>query len=390
MESKIVKPDRTFIREVRRLGGDTLKKCYQCATCSTVCELSHDSQPFPRREMIMAGWGQTEDLIRDPNIWLCHQCNDCTTYCPRGARPGDVLAAIRSYAYETIPFPSFMGRALAQPKLLPALLIVPLIILMGSIFLFAPHAADGSYLFLNAGMIDFNLFLPHRFVDALFVIGNILIFIFASIGFRRFWNGLQRPGIQPKSSFAGALVATLGEVFSHRKFRQCGTNRPRTTGHLLLFYGFLGAMVTTGAIFVSIFIPHYLGALGLEVLHPYFELPLNLPNPIKILGAASGLALLVGGGLLIIRRWRKRDEVGANGYSDYLFLYVLVFAGLSGVVAWLMRWAGVGIVAYPSYFLHLVAVFFLLWYMPYSKFAHMIYRTLALVHVRRIEPAGEQ
>jgi quinone-modifying oxidoreductase subunit QmoC len=182
----------------------------------------------------------------------------------------------------------------------------------------------------------------------------------------------------------GALIATMREIFSHGKFRQCGTNRPRTFAHLLVFYGFLGAMATTGAIFVSIFIPHYLGLLGLESLRPYFALPLDLPNPIKFLGAASGLALLVGSGLLIVRRGRSHDEVGANGYSDYLFLYVLFFASLTGMLAWLMRWAGVAEIAYPSYFLHLVGVFFLLWYMPYSKFAHMIYRTLAIVHARRI------
>ena len=133
---------------------------------------------------------------------------------------------------------------------------------------------------------------------------------------------------------------------------------------------------------VAIFIPHYLEMLGMQVLHPLFELPMDLPNPIKFLGAASGLAIVIGGGMLIFRRWTNRDQVGANGYADYLFLYTIFLTGLTGMAAWLMRASGLAMAAYVSYYLHLVGVFFLLWYMPYSKYSHMIYRTLALVHVR--------
>jgi quinone-modifying oxidoreductase subunit QmoC len=381
-ETQTLNPNAAFIREVKTMGGDSLKKCYQCATCSTVCNLSLKSNPFPRKEMFLAGWGQTEKLIQDPNVWLCHQCNDCSTYCPRDARPGDVLAAIRSYAYKYFSFPSFMGKALARKQALPLLLLVPIVILLGCIFLFAPQSADGGYVFLESSTIDFNLFLPHSSVDALFVFGNILIFLFASIGFRRFWKGLHRPGAEYKCSFFSGLFAIAAEILAHSKFRQCDTNRPRMIGHLLLLYGFIGAMITTGAVFVAIFIPHYLHLLGLEALNPLFELPMDLPNPIKFLGAASGLALVIGGGMLIFRRLTNRDLVGANGYADYLFLYVIFFAGLTGMAAWLMRTSGLAMVAYASYFLHMVGVFFLLWYMPYSKFAHMIYRTLALVHVR--------
>ena len=112
---RLVDPDLDFIRELKRAGGDTLKRCYQCATCSTTCNLSNDDSPFPRKEMLMASWGQSEDLMKDPDVWLCYQCNDCSIRCPRGARPGDVLAAVRSAAYKRFAFPSFMGRALASP-----------------------------------------------------------------------------------------------------------------------------------------------------------------------------------------------------------------------------------------------------------------------------------
>jgi quinone-modifying oxidoreductase subunit QmoC len=383
-ERLMVDPDLDLIRGIRKAGGESVNKCYQCATCSTVCNLSPSDRPFPRKEMIWAQWGMLDHLVNDPDIWLCYQCNDCTVQCPRNARPGDVLAAVRTFVYRSFAFPSFMGRALAAPAALPLLLLIPTLILMACIFAFAPTNDAGDFLFLSESTIDFNFFLPHSSVDALFVIGNIIIFIFAAIGFSRFWKGLQRPGDVYKESFVTALLAVIKEILSHRRFNECGTNKPRALGHMMLLYGFIGAMITTGAIFVFIFVPHYLHLLGLESLNAFFELPIDLPHPVKFIGAFSGLALMVGGIMLILRRWSNRDHVGANGYADYLFLYMMTIVGLTGMLSWVTRLIGIPILAYINYFIHLLAVFFLLWYMPYSKFAHMIYRTLGLVYARRV------
>ena len=386
--ARVVEPDLEFIRATKSAGGETLKKCYQCATCSAVCNLSPDDKPFPRKEMLMAGWGQSKDLMKDPDVWLCYQCNDCSVYCPRGARPGDVLAAIRAFAYRHFAFPSFMGKALASPKALPWLILLPVVILAACIVAFAPRTDDGGFLFLEGGTIDFNIFLPHSSVDALFVFGNILIFILAATGFVRFWKMLQSNGAPRKLSFVQAATSTLGEILSHSKFRTCDLNRPRAIWHMLLLYGFIGAMVTTAAVLVFVFIPHYLHLLGADSAHSFFNVPVELPHPVKILGALSGIALCVGGGMLIYRRLSNKDDVGASGYADTLFLWMMFLTGLTGMASWLTRLTGVHLLAYGSYFVHLVCVFFLLWYMPYSKFAHMIYRTLAIIHARCIGRDG--
>jgi len=381
---QLVEPDIKLIREVKKAGGENLKQCFQCATCSVVCNLSPEDKPFPRKEMLMAQWGRTDRLIGNPDLWMCYQCNDCTTYCPRDARPGDVLAAIRSYIYSNLAFPSFMGKALASPKALPVLFLVPVLILLACVIFSAP-TIGGEYTFLSSSTIDFDYFLPHKTVDALFVFGMIIIFIFAATSFIKFWKKLKSSGPKPEKSFIVSAISVIKEIISHSNFGKCEANKPRMVAHMLLLAGFVGSMIVTGAVFILIFIPHYAHEWQLFSINILPWPPIELPNPIKILGALSGLALVIGGAMLIIRRWQNRDQVGANGYSDYLFLYVLFFVGLTGMLSWITRsYLGIPMLAYVNYFIHMVFVFFLLWYMPYSKFAHMIYRTLALIYTRSI------
>jgi quinone-modifying oxidoreductase subunit QmoC len=368
--NKLQEPDLDFIRYVKKAGGADLKKCYQCATCSVVCELSPEHKPFPRKEMIWAAWGQKDRLIKDPDVWLCHQCNDCTTHCPRGARPGDVLAAVRSYVFNENSFPRFMGRALASPKALPILFLVPIIVIGAIMFGFADFdAVDMSM----GAAVDYNNFIRHGWTEGLFIGGNILIFAFAAVGLIRFWKGLKESFPDSEGpGFIPSAIKAVKEIITHENFGKCVTNKPRQYAHFMVLFGFLGSMATAGlALLWTVVLGHHS--------------PIDLPNLIKVLGTVSGLALLIGLAIIFIRRFGDRDKIGANGYSDWLFLYILAAVGFTGLILQFLRMGGLAAAAYITYFIHLVFVFFLLWYAPYSKFAHMFYRTLAMIYAKSID-----
>jgi quinone-modifying oxidoreductase subunit QmoC len=372
---QLQEPDLNFIRYVKKAGGETVKSCYQCATCSVVCELSPQDKPFPRKEMIWASWGQKDRLLKDPDVWLCHQCNDCTVYCPRGARPGDVLAAIRSHIFSENSFPRFMGRALASPKFLPILFLIPIIVI-GAIMLTFGNFEEVD---MSIGAaVDYDNFIKHGWTEGLFITGNVIIFLFAAIGLFRFWKGLQTSFPERRGpGFIPSAIKTVIEIASHAKFNKCVTNKPRAVAHFLILFGFLGSMTAAGlALMWTVVLGHHS--------------PIDLPNLIKIIGTVSGLMILIGLGIIFVRRANNSDQVGANGYSDKLFLYILGIVALTGVILQFLRMAGLAPVAYITYYIHLVVVFFLLWYAPYSKFAHMFYRTLAIIYAKSIEREPRQ
>lgn len=373
-ESQRVDPDLAFIRRLREAGGDTLKQCYQCATCSIVCELSTQENPFPRKEMLWAQWGLKDRLIADPDVFLCYQCNDCSKRCPRGARPGDVLAAIRTDIYRSFSVPAFMGDALSRSEALPVLLFVPAALLLALLGL-QHHSLEGLARLFDSDTVTYSEFLSIRNLEALFISGNVLVFLAAFAGFARYFRSLRAgagEGTAVRKSFFPALVAVIVEAVNHARFASCSQNRPRRTLHMLVLFGFFGAMATAG--FALLFMLYW------EMRHPGEHYTgLGLLNPIKWLGVGSGLAMMIGTTTMIQRRTIAPNETGGQGYADRLFVWMIFLVALTGLATWAFRLASAPFLAYPTYFIHLVVVFFLLWYMPYGKFAHMVYRGLALV-----------
>ena len=371
-----IEPDLDFIKEVGALGGEDLKKCYQCATCSVACKISPDNKPFPRRQMIAASWGLKDQLVGNADIWLCHNCGDCNTRCPREAKPGDMLAAVRSYAISEYASPKWLAKAINDPKKLPILAAIPavLFIVIGTItglLDWTPDLSDGiaHYKFFSTWLVDLH-FVP----ASLFMVG-----VFA-LGLKRFLGDIHQNALEEGKTnkdkiepvpFVMSLVKVIPTILTHNKFSQCEENNDRQIAHLLVLFGFIGCFIVTSVIFLVLY-GSYLMPGG--PLHG----PWSQMNPIKWLANIAGIAIVVGGGLLIKSRLSKKDQVST--YKDWFLIYLAFGLGLTGMLTELTRLAGWAWVTFPMYFIHLVMVFFLICYLPFSKMAHIVYRTVAMAY----------
>jgi quinone-modifying oxidoreductase subunit QmoC len=335
----VIHPDTAFLREVMAFGGGDLKKCFQCATCSATCELSPEDAPFPRKQIMEAQWGLKDRVLADPAIWLCYGCGDCTARCPRGARPGDIMGALRRMAIKRLAFPRLLGEIVSTPSAWPALFLIPAVIFL-AILVGAPKGPPTPEL-------EFANLFPIPVLEALFFTVSALVAAVFVVGAARF-------GVRLRS-----LPQALVEAGAHRRFGKCGEEKPRRLAHLLTFWGFLGlAFVGT--------------AVGIGTMVGVMRTPLALANPWKILANMCAVVALVGVTLLIAERSKKQGT-----WFDWFFLGTLGGVVATGILSQLLRLAQTRIM-YPVYFVHLVLILALFLYAPYSKFAHMVYRTLAL------------
>lgn len=375
MAEQVISPDINFVKEVIGSGGESLKKCFQCATCSVVCNVTPNSKPFPRKEMMDAQWGLKDRLLSNPDIWLCHQCSDCTAYCPRGAKPGEVLGAIRKITIKNYSVPGFLAMMTGESKYLLALFAMPVLIFLAII------ASEGNLTSFPEGQIVYSKFIPVHFIDPIFIAASAFAAISFVFGVKKYWADMSR-GTGAKGDLAGSIKQAIADILSHSRFKKCNVAKARSVSHLFVFYSFIGLTITTSWAVAYMYGNKIFGIESTSIFH-FGQSPYPLYDPLKIVGNLSALALITGITLVVLNRMKNKEKAGIGSYFDWLFIVVVYAIAATGILSELLRLADIAALAYPVYFIHLVFVFFLFAYAPFSKMAHMVYRATAMVFARQ-------
>ncbi len=110
-EKKIYDPN--FKYEVAaQPGGEQIKVCFSCGTCTAGCPVAEVDPRFsPRKIIRQVLLGQREAVLSSPLLWYCETCYACSVYCPQNVKFGDVMRALREMAVAEGYFsPEFLQR----------------------------------------------------------------------------------------------------------------------------------------------------------------------------------------------------------------------------------------------------------------------------------------
>lgn len=306
---------------------------------------------------------------------LCHNCGACLHACQYAAphefaiNVPKAMAKVRLDTYAEYAWPQAMGTlyrrngltlALASGAGL-ALFLCLTLMMMGNLFTAMP---GGNF---------YGIF-PHNTLVLMFgaVFGFAVLAL--AIGVRRFWRNVSPVEASREQTTSAALeasanVATL-KYLDGGHGEGCNNADDRFTlwrrrFHHFTFYGFMLCFAATGVATLY----HFL--LGWSAPYPVLSVPV-------MLGIVGGFGLLVGPAGLLWLNLRRNAEHGDEQQKpmDRGFIALLFLVSASGLALLAFR-ESMALGLLLAIHLGLVMAFFLT--MPYSKFAHGIFRSAALL-----------
>ncbi len=364
--------DPQFLTELKKYGEVTIESCFNCGNCSAICPLSTEEDNFPRRMNRFAQLGLRDRLLASKELWLCYYCGECTKTCPRQADPGEYMASARRYAIASYD-PTGLAKLLYTSPVLSVIFLIVLAAAIGLFFFQASAPMDLQTLRLFE-------FIPSALIHNAGILAGVVIVLAALAGMVSMWRRTFQALGYPKGTrldWWGAIWKAFGqEVLGQARYRQdcesSAINKPWYSQkwfiHASMLWGFLGLFVATA-------LNYLLELLSVKATGTWVP----LWYPIRLLGTVSGLFLLYGTSAAFLRRFRKDDtSYEKSTFSDWIFLLLMWLAGVTGFLLEIAVYLPPFAWSYWMLLAHLIVVGELLLLAPFSKFAHAVYRSIAL------------
>jgi hypothetical protein len=378
----IVQSDPGLLADLRRYGKFDTAGCYQCGSCTLACELVMDFASFPRRSIRYALLGLRKPLLGSLEPWICHDCGDCSIYCPRQADPRASMMTLRRFLTAQYDWTGISARLLRSRVWHIGSLIFVSLLAIGLLLGYHLWYVELPF----SGFIATPFGLEHMFPIMTYYTLTVMLlplFLLLSRVFR-VWRytmrGEGRPRI-PFSIYAAEAITYIHHSVTHSLMRKC-PDRGRWFGHWLLALG------TILMLAVKVFALRWFQTDSIYAIY----------HPQRWLGYLATAFILYGLVDIFVGRIRGVKEFyKGTHFADIIFPVLLFLTALTGIAAHIFRYMEFPLSCHFTYALHVViATPMLLVEMSFGKWSHMIYRPLALYfqavkdRARCPAPAGEE
>lgn len=358
-----------LVQDLKAHGARNIEACFNCGNCTAVCPLSKDDVAFPRRIIRYVQTGMKDRLCGALEPWLCYYCGQCSETCPRNAKPGELMMAARRYLIGAYDWTGIGRRLYLDSRVeLGVILGLAAIVVVLFVFFAGPMTTELT----PEGGVKLNTFAPARVIELLdWGMGGLLAVLLLSNVWRMHrWIMRREPGLKvPFEAYVRGLATLFTHFFTQRQWLGCKSEGEKFTAtkwfkHFCIFAGYV-------TMFVLIVV--FLRWFQTDAVHPIW-------HPQRWLGYIATGALLYGVGSALVGRWQKRHESHKHSHpSDWIFLVLLMLTTVSGILVHLFRINGLAYATYVTYVIHMaVLVPMLVVEVPFSKWAHLAYRPVAL------------
>ena len=372
--------DTGLLTDIKRFGAADVSACFSCGTCTAICPLVGDDDTFPRRMIRYAQVGMRDKLLSSNELWSCYACGECSDSCPTQAEPSEFMAAARRYAIASYDRTGFARLMYTRPFLGTAISLF-----LAAFFALFMYTAHGP---MSGTSFDIFGFIPEELIHNTGIVVMIIIFAAGLLGLATMARRVSRDngvtvrsllgGRDALSKAAGAAWSALAiDTLAQRRYRKdCESPenavpwyRARWFIHAATMWGFLGLLAAT-------IIDYGLAVVGIKATGT----PVPIWYPVRLLGTIAGVALVYGTAMLMWRRYRHADRsLKTSTAADWTFLVLLLVAGLTGFAIELGLYLPEPPVwGYWLFLFHVAVAMELVLLAPFIKFAHAVYRPLAL------------
>ncbi len=383
MNTKKQKSDSSLLADIRKYGHFDTSACYQCGSCTIVCDLADNSVSFPRKMLRYGLFGLKKLLRGSVEPWICYYCGDCSTSCPRETEPGEAMMTLRRYLTAQYDWTGLSAK-LYKSKIWE----------LGALFVVSAFMSFLIWYFhgpLVTERVELNTFAPPHLVHTFdLILFAVLASFLVSNAFRMYWfimhqgskagifdilRGFREDGfgyvehngekIRISLRMFLAEAKTFIVNFATQKlFLSCKKNFGRWFKHMLLVSGYLLMLILVVVLLMW---------FQTDNIYP-------LSHPQRWLGYYATAVLLFATIEILIGRFRKREQIHKfSDFSDWMFPILLFLTTVTGILVHIFRYMGLPLATYYIYAIHLtIAVAMLVVEVPFGKWAHMLYRPLGI------------